>query len=576
MSSNYVNIVSEVEVIGNIFLNPSLLDSDKYFFIEDDFSSDFHRTIFGSIFNLHANGVTKIEIKDIENYLKDKKKSQAVFEYYKGRDFLKDIAEKISFSSFEYYYNRLKKFSLMRAFSREAGMDLKWLYDPDLLLDVKKQEAQDKWLDETPLGEISDLIVKKITEIELKVTFEEEAHVFPASYKIREYLKSLRESPAYGLSLFGAIRNGIHKGARRGCFFLRSGGEGTGKSRSMVGDAVFLGATEYYDEEKEEWVKTGKAQPVEYIMVEQSLNEVQMMMISFISGVDERRILYHSNELTKEEEERLEKGTIIFEQANIHINLLHEYNITDLKNNIKSAVSERGSIYIFFDYIENNVKIIEEMTQRAGGKVGLREDQILFMITNALKDLAVTLNVFIESGTQVNGEWKSSDHMDSTMLAGSKAMGRKIDYGEIMLKTSVADIEKISPILTSGYPTPNLKIGIYKNRGGIIDDHILWCKANKGVCKIRPVFLTDYNYQLVEIDEDLFVIEEDNGEDSIKATFLSPSRRDKNIDMTAFDEEEDIERKEQKAQEMIDKEEQNKGGGKEEVFDFDFDFRFGI
>ena len=98
---NYKNVVSETEVIGNIFLNPSLLDKEQYYFSEMDFSSELNRTLFGAMFNLHQNGVTKFEIKDIENYLSDKVKSKAVYDFNKGDDFLKELSSSVSLSSFD-------------------------------------------------------------------------------------------------------------------------------------------------------------------------------------------------------------------------------------------------------------------------------------------------------------------------------------------------------------------------------------------------------------------------------------------------------------------------------------------
>ena len=542
---NYKNVVSETEVIGNIFLNPSLLDKEQYYFSERDFSSELNRTLFEVMFNLHQNGVTKFEIKDIENYLADKVKSKAVYDFNKGNEFLKELSISVSLSSFDYYYNRLKKFSLMRAFVQEVGMDLTWLYDDNNLLDVRKKEAQDKWLDETELSELSDCITRRIGEIELKAIDEEKNHVHFVT-------DGLQESSNLGLSTYGKLRTGINKGARKGCFFLRSGQSGVGKTRSMIADACVLGCSEYYEDG--EWVKVGNPQPVEYIMVEQEVEEVQTLMVAFISGVDTDRILYHSNELTKDEQERIKKAYDIFTHSKIYINILHEYNLTDLKNNIKSAITERGTEYFFFDYIENNIKMLEEITKRAGGKVGLREDQILFMICNSLKDLASMFNVFIESGTQLNGEWKVSEHMDSSMLAGGKSMDRKIDYGEIMIKTSPVDIEKIQHILVNSvYPVPDIKIGIYKNRGSKIDNHILWCKSNKGICRIDPLFITDYNYNIVNLDEDYFITEE--GEELVKMSKTESTSygafNKMNIDINTERKKEEQPEEEEKAEEMI-------------------------
>ena len=52
--SKYIDISAITNVIGNIYNNPKLLDAtDKYFFAEDDFVDDFHKIVFGAIFNLY-------------------------------------------------------------------------------------------------------------------------------------------------------------------------------------------------------------------------------------------------------------------------------------------------------------------------------------------------------------------------------------------------------------------------------------------------------------------------------------------------------------------------------------------
>ena len=61
MKARYVDIPSIVQVIGGIYLNPSLIDDeDKYFFNEEDFTEEFHTILFGSIYNLHKLGAKEI------------------------------------------------------------------------------------------------------------------------------------------------------------------------------------------------------------------------------------------------------------------------------------------------------------------------------------------------------------------------------------------------------------------------------------------------------------------------------------------------------------------------------------
>ena len=53
MNSKYEDIPSIIQVIGNIYQTPTLLDNEKYTFIEEDFTNEFHKILFGSIYNLY-------------------------------------------------------------------------------------------------------------------------------------------------------------------------------------------------------------------------------------------------------------------------------------------------------------------------------------------------------------------------------------------------------------------------------------------------------------------------------------------------------------------------------------------
>ena len=49
--ARYVDTAAIIQVIGNIYNNVSLLDYEDYHFNEDDFPEQFHKLLFGSIFN---------------------------------------------------------------------------------------------------------------------------------------------------------------------------------------------------------------------------------------------------------------------------------------------------------------------------------------------------------------------------------------------------------------------------------------------------------------------------------------------------------------------------------------------
>ena len=78
---------------------------------------------------------------------------------------------------------------------------------------------------------------------------------------------------------------------------------------------------------------------------------------------------------------------------------------------------------------------------------------------------------------------------------------RKIDTGMIMLEVSQDDLASLEPVLQQGLEKPTIKISVYKNRRGRYKDILLWCKSNRGTCKIEPIFVTNYQYELLPIED---------------------------------------------------------------------------
>ena len=187
----------------------------------------------------------------------------------------------------------------------------------------------------------------------------------------------------------------------------------------MAADACFIGCSEIYDLEKCRWVSTGVAEPVSLFTTELELSEVQTMMVAFLSGVEEDTILNYT--YVGDELERVKYAIKLLEQSQIHITQLPDFSLSDIEMNLKKHIREFGTKYLFFDYIHSSLKILEEITKKTGG-MKLREDQILFMMSIRMKDLANEYGVFIMSGTQVNGAWQDADTPDQNLLRGAKAI----------------------------------------------------------------------------------------------------------------------------------------------------------
>ena len=165
---------------------------------------------------------------------------------------------------------------------------------------------------------------------------------------------------------------------------------------------------------------------------------------------------------------------------------------------------------VFHDYIHTSLKILEEITKRSGG-VKLREDNILFMLSIRLKDLCNQYGIFIMSATQLNGDYQEAKTPDQNLLRGAKAIADKIDYGSILLGVKDEDIAALETILSANtFEKPNLKLSVYKNRRGRYKGVILWCKGDLGTCRVKPMFCTTYDYEILTM-EDIKIITEDEG-----------------------------------------------------------------
>ena len=498
--NNYIDTVSIMNVIGNVYSNPKLFDAeDKYFFSEEDFVTDFQKIVFGTLFNLHQLGVKEITLNTIDDYLSERPKKLAIYQSNKGAEYILKCAENAKITTFDYYYNRMKKMTLFRTYQTLAGMDLSWIYDVNNIFDPKKKQEQEEWLDTHSLEEIANVIDDKIIEVKSRCIDNSIGAGTQVGEGIDELLESLKETPEIGYPLFGKYTNTVVRGARLKKLYLRSAATGVGKSRGMIADCCYIGCNQIYNIEKNCWETIGKPEPVNYIATEQDLTEIQTMMLAFVSGVDEEHILtgtYYAGEW-----ERVVKAKQILKDSPIYFESLPDFSLKDIENTIKRNIRERDVKYIFLDYLHTSMKILEEITKRSGG-VRLREDNILFMISIRLKDLCNQYGVFIMTATQLNADYVESETPDQNLLRGAKSIADKIDVGMIMLEVTQKDKEAVKDIVKKGgFEMPLIKISVYKNRRGRWKGIYLWCKANRGVCRIEPMFVTQWNYELIEMED---------------------------------------------------------------------------
>ena len=118
-----------------------------------------------------------------------------------------------------------------------------------------------------------------------------------------------------------------------------------------------------------------------------------------------------------------------------------------------------------------SMKILEEVTRRSGG-VKLREDNVLFMLSNRLKDLCNKYGIFILTATQLNGSFREEKVPDQNLLRGSKSIADRLTHSlSLIKKLKKKNRELLGTLLTRQSATYFL---VRK-----LNDYPLWSNENE-------------------------------------------------------------------------------------------------
>jgi replicative DNA helicase len=487
------------QVLGCLMKKPSLLEDEKYHLTRDDFTeengSSFYVIIFAAINNLFEQGLQELDLITVDSFLSNYEVQYKVFNDNNGLEYLQNAIEQASLSNFDYNYNQLKKFSLLRTYKR-AGFSIKEIYDEDVI-SPKEQEKMMEKFDSMSLQDIINYYEDKQISIRNRYLFDEQSECQHAAKGLRQLLKEFKEKPDYGVSLIGNLQNTIFRGAKPKTLFMRSAPSNLGKTRISLAEATDLAIDEFYDLRSNKWVYRNRGENVLFISTEMEAKRLRPTILAYISGVPETKI--KDGDFDEEEEKRLEKAIEILERSNFWIEYIPDFNTQMIEAKIKQHIIQNRVQYIFFDYVHISYKILQELADQSKG-MKLREDMILFMFIFRLEQIAKRYGVYISTASQVNGDWKNIKDADSTILRGSKAMADKLHRGVVALKPTNKDIESLEPILREGfYPEPNLVYHIYKNRETKYKDVKLWIHVDMDTMRMTELFVTDNDYRLIDI-----------------------------------------------------------------------------
>lgn len=494
-STGLVDYRAISQCLGAIIDDPSLLD--EYPFEKEDFVDQFHTLIFSTVSNLYNLGTNIIDIFSIDSYLSGFSEQYKIFNDSNGLSYVTDVSELYEKENFLYYFERMKKFSLLR-YWQSKGFDTKRIYDPSIV-DAKQQEEQRNKLDNLTVSDMIDAMDEAMVN-EPKIRFISSTnHKGQLAGKgLKELKESFKETPDYGLPLQSPIMSTISRGCRLGKFYLRSSNSGGGKTRTGLADMANISVPYRYNLKTKKWDYTGFSEPVLMISTELEFDEIQTILAAYVSGVNEAHI--REGTYLPGEEERVDKAIEYIESSPFYIEHIPNFGIKDIIQLIKKYKREKSVYYFFFDYIHMSNKLIMEVSSMSNG-MKLREDQILFLFADALKNVCNELRIFVLSSTQLNGTYKDSAEKDETMLRGAKSLADRLDMGEISLDVSPAEAKMLEKITKNmiGMPEPNLIRHIYKLRGNKWSKIKVVQHVDLGTGRTEDLFVLNKRNELIDI-----------------------------------------------------------------------------
>lgn len=502
---SYVNKQAIREILGSLLQEPSLIR--EYKIVQNDFPETFHKLIFAAINNLYKNGAEIIDAVAIDEYLSHYETQYQVFTKNEGINFLEKVQEMALQSNFKYYYDQLKKFSLLRSYA-ENGIDVSEFFDPDEI-DPVTIETQRKLLDEYSLQDIINHYKKKQLKIIAPFISTEGRDSKKAGVGGHEQKEKWKQDTAWGIGYSSAYLTTALHGVRKRRFNVKSAGTGVGKTRSSIADIGYACSPYYYDKALGKWCENpnGTYNGALYIGTEMELlEEIDPILWAYIADVPQDHIEFNMYE--EGEEERVDKAIDILEhEANIWFEYVPEYDANTLEEVIEQHKLDHNIEYVWFDYISATVELNSEYASESKVKMVVREDQVLANLSKKLKNFTRKFDVSIDSFTQVTGDFKNEANRDQTIVRGAKSIIDKADGAMIAMPPTEKELKKVEPITREllNKPVPNLVYSLYKNRGGKWNKIKIWLYIDYSTMRVHDLFVTDYEYKLIKDIEKTYI-----------------------------------------------------------------------
>lgn len=490
-----------MSVFSSLMHEPTLVLDERYPLTVQDFPERFHRIIFSAIDNLVRSGMRQLDESVVDDFISKYPTQYAVFEQNNGLDYLHQVMSGFyAPQNFEHNYLTVRKCALLNLLASQ-GYDISPFYDSTTVDPAQADKAQ-KLLDGSSLEDIINYYENGLALIKNEYRCDAVSKSVQAGTGLKELKNRLKEVPEIGLPLNSPKLTTIFRGRRLKKFYLKVVVTGGGKSRMSAADAALLSIPERWDVERGEWVQTGFCESTLFISTELEIDEVQTLIMAYVSAVPEDHIL-DGRYASPEEEARVDHAISLIETSPLYIEYMPDFNIDDIENVVKKHKRQHSISYVFFDYLATSIKLLMEIASKTRG-VNLREDNVLVMFSTRLSFLAKKLNVHIDTSAQANGEWKTMKDPDQNVTRGAKGISDKVDIGYCGLPPTEKDLEAFKRIVTASgmgfVKMPNLVLHIYKVRRGKVNHVKIFQFFDYATLRTTDLLVTTKDYLPLDVE----------------------------------------------------------------------------
>ena len=259
----------------------------------------------------------------------------------------------------------------------------------------------------------------------------------------------------------------------------------THNTRSAVADACQIAYPIRYEPKYGRWVATGTTEKVLYTMTEQDPAEIQTMILAYLTGYNEEIFLY--GQYGEEHMDRINKAIKIMEdyKDNMLFARIPDPCASVVKNLFRRYNLQYGVENFFYDYIFSSPAMLDEYRD-----LQLPEHVCLRLFTTALKNLAVELNAFIMTSTQISNDEKDGGFRDFRNIRGARAIVDLVDLACIRRRPTPEELQLVSGFEKSYNLTPNAITDIFKNRRGRWNMISIWQTVDLGTLRTYDLFAT--------------------------------------------------------------------------------------